>query len=262
MRPFLISVGLAFLFVLVVLPFGAVFYEAFRSGLGPYLQALGDPDLQFSVMFTVIVTAISVPITAAFGVFAAWLLATFRFPGRGFLLALLDLPFSLSPVLVGLLFVLLYGAQGVFGPALLAAGIRIVFSWPAVFLVTMFIVLPFIVKEVLPTLEERGTSEEEAAVTLGARGWSVFFRVTFPAIRPALLYGVVLASARAAGEFGAVNIVSGLIRGQTATLPLQIEIFYNDFATTAAFAGATLFVVFGVVNLFLQSVLKPHGGRS
>jgi len=260
-RRFLIGLGLAFLGVFVVLPFAAVCSEAFKGGLKPYLEALGNPDMLFSVLFTVGVTLITIPVTAAFGLFAAWLLARFRFFGRGVILTLIDLPFSLSPVLVGLLFVLLYGNQGLFGPLLQSAGIRIIFSWPAVVLVTLFIVLPFIVKELLPVLEERGQDEEEAAVTLGARGSAVFFRVTLPALRQALLYGIVLAAARGAGEFGAVNVVSGLIRGQTATLPIQIEIFYNDFATTAAFAGSTLFVVFAVVSLAAQTLLKRRKGR-
>jgi sulfate transport system permease protein len=259
-RRVLIGIGIVFLTVFVVLPFGAVFSEAFKGGVKPYLDALANPDMLFAILFTVGVTLVAVPVTAAFGLFAAWLLARFRFPGRGLILGLIDLPFSLSPVLVGLLFVLLYGNQGLFGPMLQQAGIRVIFSWPSVILVTLFIILPFVVKELMPVLEERGQDEEEAAVTLGARGAAVFFRVTLPALKQALLYGVVLAAARGAGEFGAVNVVSGLIRGQTATLPIQIEIFYNDFATTAAFAGSTLFVVFALVSLAAQTVLKRRGG--
>lgn len=252
----LLLLGLLFLTLFIVLPFAAVFFEALRNGWTGWADAISQPDTLFSIVFTLLITLASLPVTAVFGLFAAWALAKFRFPGRGILLALLDLPFSLSPVLIGLMFVLLYGRFGLFGPTFADWGWQVIFAWPGVFLTTLFITMPFVVKELLPTLEERGNEEEEAAVTLGAKGASLFFRVTLPALRWALLYGLVLAAARAAGEFGAVSVVSGLIRGQTATLPIQIEILYNDFAETAAFACSTLFVVFAVVALIAKTLLE------
>lgn len=247
-----------FMIVVVVIPFLGIFAQALAEGWDVFAASFADPNTSYAIALSTVLTLVALPITAAFGVVAAWALAKFRFPGRGLILAILDLPFTISPIIAGLLFILLYGSYGFFGPLLQSWGIQIIFSPVGVLLTTCFIVMPFVVKELLPTMEELGNEDEEAAITLGASGWKTFWRVTLPNIRWALLYGLTLAAARAAGEFGAASVVSGLIRGKTASLPIQIEILYNEYATTAAFAGATLFVVFSLITLVFKFLLEQR----
>lgn len=258
---FLIAPAILFLTVFIILPFVNIFIVAFQEGWEGFARTFEDENTVFSIFFTLGITLAALPVTAAFGVFAAWALAKFRFPGRSLILAAIDLPFSISPIIGGLLFVLLYGKYGFFGPVLEQWGLAIVFSWPGVLLTTLFVVMPFVVKELLPTMEEQGNEEEEASVTLGASGWITFWKVTLPNIRWALLYGLTLAAARAAGEFGASSVVSGLIRGKTATLPIQIEILYNEYQTTAAFSAAFLFVLFALITLLFKTLLEKKVAR-
>lgn len=245
-----------FLGLLVALPSGAALEWAFREGWQAYLQALTGPLVLQGLGLSLGVAALVVPLNAALGLVLAWLLARFRFPGNTALRTLIDLPFSISPIVVGLMFVLLYGRYGLLGPWLEAWGFRVIFAWPGLVLTSAFITIPFVAKEVLPTLEAQGAEEEEAALTLGARGFTLFWRVTLPKIRWALLYGTVLSTARALGEFGAASVVSGLIRGRTSTLPLVIEILHNEYQTSAAFAAGTLFLVFAAGSLILKGVLR------
>jgi sulfate/thiosulfate transport system permease protein len=257
----LILVTLALLSVLLLLPLVVVFTEALARGIGPVLRTLEDPDAINSIQLTLIVAAISVPLNAVCGIAAAWCIGRFEFPGRGLLTALIDLPFSVSPVISGLVWVLLFGAHGWFGPALAAADIRVMFALPALVLATMFVTFPFVARELIPLMQEQGALEEEAAVTLGASGWRVFFRVTLPNIRWALLYGVLLCNARAMGEFGAVSVVSGRIRGQTTTMPLYVEALYNDFDTVGAFTVAALLSMLALITLVVKAALESRIGR-
>ena len=254
--PLLIAVAVLFLGVMVVLPLTLVFFEAFRRGVEAYLGSISQPDALAAVRLTLIVAAISVPLNAVFGLAAAWAVAKFEFRGKSLLLTLIDLPFSLSPVISGLVWVLLFGAQGWFGPALREQGIQIIFTTTGLVLATVLVTLPYVARELIPFMSERGSDEETAAVTLGAGGWTTFFQVTLPNVRWALLYGVLLCNARAMGEFGAVSVVSGHIRGQTNTMPLHVEILYNEYNFVAAFAVASLLAGLALVTLALKTGLE------
>jgi sulfate transport system permease protein len=233
-----------------------VFGEALRKGISVYMASITDHDALSALRLTLLTAAISVSANLVFGVAAAWVIAKFEFPGKSALLSLIDLPFAVSPVISGLVFVLLFGAQGFFGQWLIRHDVQIVFAEPGVILATIFVTFPFIARELIPLMQEQGTEEEEAAVLLGARGWQVFRRVTLPNIRWALLYGVVLCNARAMGEFGAVSVVSGHIRGRTNTLPLHVEILYNEYNFSAAFAVASLLTLLAVVTLIVKTLLE------
>ena len=254
----LILPAVFFMVVVVVIPFVGIFAQALKEGWEVFAKSFTDSNTIYAIGLSSVLTLIALPLTAAFGVVAAWALAKFRFPGRAIILAVLDLPFTISPIIAGLLFILLYGSYGFFGPLLQSWGIQIIFTPAGVLLTTCFVVMPFVVKELLPTMEELGNEDEEAAISLGAGGWRTFWKVTLPNIRWAVLYGLTLAAARAAGEFGAASVVSGLIRGKTATLPIQIEILYNEYAISAAFAGATLFVVFSLITLIFKFALEQR----
>ncbi|MBC6983799.1 sulfate ABC transporter permease subunit CysW [Caulobacter sp. 17J80-11] len=252
----LLAVAVAWLAVVIVLPLISVFAEALRKGVGEYLEAFRDPDAQAAIRLTLLVAGICVPLNAVFGLAAAWAVAKFDFRGKGFLLTLIDLPFSISPVISGLVWVLLFGANGWFGPALEAAGIRIIFTVSALVLATLLVTLPFVARELIPLMAEQGADEETAAVTLGAGGWTTFTRVTLPNVKWALLYGVLLCTARAMGEFGAVSVVSGHIRGKTNTMPLHVEVLYNEYDFVGAFAVASLLAGLALVTLALKTGLE------
>ena len=252
----LLLFSLVWLAVIIVLPLVFVLVTALQNGLAPYLAALDTEDTRSAIGLTLVVAAISVPLNAGFGLCAAWAITRFEFPGKGLLLSVLDLPFSLSPVISGLVWILLFGAQGWFGFLLRDHDIRIVFALPGLVLATVLVTLPFVARELIPLMEDQGTDEEVAARTLGARGWDIFFRVTLPNIKWALLYGVLLCTARAMGEFGAVSVVSGHIRGLTNTLPLQIEITYNQYDTVGAFAAASILAGLALVTLVLKTLLE------
>jgi sulfate transport system permease protein len=252
----LIAIAVVFLCFFLLLPLIGVFFEAFRAGIGPYFEAITEKDAVAAIRLTLIVAAISVPANLVFGVAAAWAIAKFEFKGKSFLITLIDLPFSVSPVTSGLIYVLLFGAQGYFGPWLQDHNIQIIFAVPGIVLATIFVTFPFVARELIPIMQEQGTREEEAAVSLGAGGWRTFFRVTLPNIKWALLYGVLLCNARAMGEFGAVSVVSGKIRGQTNTMPLQVEILYNEYMQGAAFALASLLATLALVTLAVKTLLE------
>ena len=252
----LILIALIWMGVIIVLPLGAVFTEAFRKGFEPFMAAIREPDAIAAIKMTLLVAAIAVPLNAVFGVAAAWLVAKFDFKGKGLLLTLIDLPFSISPVISGLVWVLLFGASGWFGPWLEERDIKIVFALPGLVLATMFVTLPFVARELIPLMQDQGADEETAAVTLGASGWTTFFRVTLPNIKWALLYGVLLCNARAMGEFGAVSVVSGHIRGQTNTMPLHVEVLYNEYDFVGAFAVASLLAGLGLITLIVKTLLE------
>ena len=260
----LISVALAYLFLFLGLPLFVVFQEAFKKGIEAYFTALRDAELLHALRLTLLVAGIAVPLNVAFGLAAAWAITKGKVRGRTLLVALADLPLAVSPVIAGLTFMLLFGMQGWFGPWLNAHGIKIAFTVTAVVLATIFVTLPFVARELIPLMEEQGVTEEEAAVTLGASGWQILRRVTLPNIRWGLLYGVVLCNARAMGEFGAVSVVSGRIRGQTTTLPLHIEILYNEYDFTAAFAASSLLAMLAVVTLAAKHLLERshHAARA
>lgn len=255
-RAILIAAALAFLALFLVLPLLAVFAEAFRNGLAAYLEAFAEPDAQAAIRLTLLVAAIAVPANLVFGVAAAWAITKFQFPGKSLLVTLIDLPFSVSPVVSGLVYVLLFGAQGYLGPFLRANGIEIIFAVPGLVLATIFVTFPFVARELIPLMQEQGTADEEAAMTLGASGLTTFLRVTLPNIKWGLLYGVLLCNARAMGEFGAVSVVSGHIRGLTNTMPLHVEILYNEYAFVAAFAMASLLAGLALVTLCLKTFLE------
>ena len=259
-RWLLIGVSLAFIAAFLVVPLAAVFTEALRKGLAAYLDGIGDGAALHAISLTLLTAAIAVPMNLAFGVAAAWAIAKFRFPGRSVLVTLIDLPLAVSPVISGLVFVLLFGLQGWLGPWLAAHDVKIVFAVPGIVLTTMFVTVPFVARQLIPLMQEQGTEEEQAAVVLGAGGWQTFWRVTLPNVKWALLYGVILCNARAMGEFGAVSVVSGHIRGQTNTLPLHVEILYNEYNFVAAFAVASLLVLLALMTLALQSVIE-HKSR-
>ena len=248
--------------LLIVLPLIAVFAQAFVKGWDAYLAALVEPDARAAIRLTLLVTALSLTANTVMGLVMAWAIAKFEFRGKSLLISLIDLPFSVSPVVAGLVFVLLFGAQGYFGPWLIDNGWKIIFSWPGITLATIFVTFPFVARELIPLMQEQGTREEEAAVTLGAGGWRVFSRVTLPNIKWALLYGVLLCNARAMGEFGAVSVVSGHVRGETNTIPLQVEILYNEYQFQASFAVASLLALLAIITLLAKTVLEARLGRS
>lgn len=255
-RTLFILATILLLVVFLFLPLIVVFVEAFRHGAGKFFESLVDHDALAAIRLTLLVAAIAVPFNAVFGVAASWVIAKFQFRGKNLLLTLIDLPFSVSPVISGLIYVLLFGAHGWFGGWLKAHNIEIIFAVPGIVLATVFVTFPFVARELIPLMQAQGTSEEEAAMTLGASGWYSFFKVTLPNIKWALLYGVLLCNARAMGEFGAVSVVSGHIRGLTNTMPLHIEILYNEYNFTAAFAVATLLAGLALVTLVLKSTLE------
>ena len=255
-RRTLISIALGFIFLFLILPLAAVFTEALRKGLGAYLEALKEPDAWTAIRLTLVTAAIVVPLNLVFGVAAAWSIAKFEFRGKAFLTTLVDLPFSVSPVVAGLVYVLLFGAHGWIGPWLQAHDIRIVFAVPGIVLATVFVTFPFIARELIPLMQAQGTEEEQAAMVLGASGWQTFWHVTLPNIKWGLVYGVILCNARAMGEFGAVSVVSGHIRGQTNTMPLHVEILYNEYQSVAAFAVASLLALLAVLTLVIKSVVE------
>ncbi len=252
----LIGTALAFLILFLFVPLAAVFYEALRKGLDAYIAALAEPDALASIKLTFFVAALAVPANLVFGVAAAWAIARFEFRGKSLLLTLIDLPFSVSPVTSGLIYVLIFGAQGWFGPWLQSHDIKIIFALPGIALATVFVTFPFVARELIPLMQEQGSEEEEAAIVLGASGWQTFWRVTLPNIKWGLLYGVILCNARALGEFGAVSVVSGHIRGQTNTMPLHVEILYNEYQFAASFAVASVLALLALVTLALKSYVE------
>jgi sulfate transport system permease protein len=255
-RALLIAVALAFLSLFLLLPLAAVFTEALRKGFAVYLAALREPDALSAIQLTLLVTAIAVPANLVFGVAAAWAIAKFDFRGKNVLIALIDLPFAVSPVIAGLIYVLVFGAQGWLGPWLQAHDIKIIFAVPGLVLATVFVTFPFVAREMIPLMQAQGREEEEAARVLGASGWQILWRVTLPNVKWGLLYGVILCNARAMGEFGAVSVVSGHIRGATNTMPLHVEILYNEYQFAAAFAVASLLALLALVTLFLKSLVE------
>ncbi len=252
----LIGVALIFMFFFLVLPLAAVFTEALRKGFDAYWVALQEPDAWSAIRLTFITALIAVPLNLIFGVAAAWAIAKYEFTGKAFLTTLVDLPFSVSPVVAGLIYVLMFGAQGWFGPWLQAHDIRIIFAVPGIVLATVFVTFPFIARELIPLMQAQGNDEEQAAIVLGATGWQTFWYVTLPNIKWGLIYGVILCYARAMGEFGAVSVVSGHIRGQTNTMPLHVEILYNEYQSVAAFAVASLLALLALVTLAIKSTVE------
>ncbi len=252
----LITIALVFVLLFLVLPLAAVFTEALRKGFDAYWAALKEPDAWSAIELTLIAAAIAVPLNLVFGVSAAWAIAKYEFRGKSFLTTLVDLPFSVSPVVAGLMYVLVFGAQGWFGPWLQANDLKVIFAVPGIVLATVFVTFPFIARELIPLMQAQGTDEEQAAIVLGATGWQTFWHVTLPNIKWGLLYGVILTNARAMGEFGAVSVVSGHIRGQTNTLPLHVEILYNEYQSVAAFAVASLLALLALVTLLIKSVAE------
>ena len=252
----LIGMALVFVVLFLILPLAAVFTEALRKGADAFFEAFKEPDAWSAIRLTLIVAAIAVPMNLVFGVAAAWCIAKYEFRGKAFLTTLVDLPFSVSPVVAGLIYVLMFGAHGWFGPWLQAHDIKIVFAIPGIVLATIFVTFPFIARELIPLMQAQGTEEEQAAMVLGATGWQTFWHVTLPNIKWGLVYGVILCNARAMGEFGAVSVVSGHIRGQTNTMPLHVEILYNEYQSVAAFAVASLLALLAVVTLLIKSMVE------
>ncbi|MCR6673164.1 sulfate ABC transporter permease subunit CysW [Devosia ginsengisoli] len=256
----LIGIALLFMAVILLLPLYAVFHEAFVKGVGAFFAALGERDAQAAIRLTLLVAAIAVPLNVVFGLAASWAIAKFEFKGKAFLITLIDLPFSVSPVISGLVYVLLFGAGSFLGPFLKSYGIEVLFALPGIVLATIFVTFPFVARELIPLMQDQGTGDEEAALSLGANGWQTFWRVTLPNIKWGLLYGVLLCNARAMGEFGAVAVVSGKIRGQTTTMPLQVEMLYNEYNAAAAFALASLLALLALVTLVLKTALEWRFG--
>lgn len=255
-RLLLIGVALAAFALFLLVPLAAVFVEAFRDGARAWLAAVTEPDARHALKLTLLVAAIAVPVNAFFGLAAGWALGKFRFPGRSFVLTLVDLPFAVSPVVAGLVFVLLFGRTGFFGPWLADRGLEIVFALPGIVLATVFVTFPFVAREVVPLMQAQGTDEEEAARVLGAGFLTTFFRVTLPNVKWALLYGIVLCTARAVGEFGAVSVVSGHVRGETNTLPLHVETLYNEYAFQGAFAAASLLTFVALATMVAKAIVS------
>ncbi len=255
-RVLLIALALGFMALFLVMPLAAVFTEALRKGWDAYWEALKEPDAWSAIRLTLITAAVAVPLNLVFGVAAAWAVAKFDFKGKSFLITLIDLPFSVSPVVAGLIYVLVFGAQGWLGPWLAEHDIRIVFAVPGIILATIFVTFPFIARELIPLMQAQGNDEEQAAQVLGASGWQTFWYVTLPNIKWGLIYGVILCNARAMGEFGAVSVVSGHIRGQTNTMPLHVEILYNEYQSVAAFAVASLLALLALVTLAIKSAVE------
>jgi sulfate transport system permease protein len=260
-RWLLIGIALVFLGIFLFLPLAVVFATAFQKGVGFYLQAFRDPDTMAAIRLTLFAAGIAVPLNVVFGIAAAWVIGKFDFVGKSLLITLIDLPFSVSPVVAGLIYVLLFGLQGLLGPWLIAHGIRIIFAVPGIVLATIFVTFPFVARELLPMIQSQGNEEEEAALTLGASGWQTFFRVTLPNVKWALIYGAILCNARAMGEFGAVSVVSGHIRGLTDTVPLHIEILYNDYQFVAAFAVASVLALLALMTQLVKSVVEWKAGQ-
>jgi len=252
----LIGISLVFLFLFLALPLAAVFTEALRKGFDAYWEALKEPDAWSAIRLTLITALIAVPLNLVFGIAAAWCIAKYEFKGKSVLTTLVDLPFSVSPVVAGLVYVLMFGAQGWFGPWLQEHDIKIIFAVPGIVLATVFVTFPFIARELIPLMQAQGNEEEQAAIVLGATGWQTFWYVTLPNIKWGLIYGVILCNARAMGEFGAVSVVSGHIRGQTNTMPLHVEILYNEYQSAAAFAVASLLALLALVTLVIKSVAE------
>ncbi|MFJ5430470.1 sulfate/thiosulfate ABC transporter permease CysW [Pectobacterium actinidiae] len=255
-RAALIALGVILSLIMLVIPLVSIFAAALSHGLGGIWRNLSDPDMVHAIGLTLLVVAIVVPVNLVFGTLLAWLVTRFQFPGRQLLLTLIDIPFAVSPVVAGLLYLLFYSTNGPVGGWLDEQGIQLMFAWPGIVLVTIFVTCPFMVRELVPVMMSQGSQEEEAAVLLGASGWQVFYRVTLPNIRWALLYGVVLTNARAIGEFGAVSVVSGSIRGETYTLPLQVELLHQDYNSVGAFTAAALLTVMAILTLFIKSALQ------
>ena len=249
-------IALAFLGVFLVFPLMVVFGQALSAGWNAYFDALREPDALAAIRLTLMAAAVAVPLNAIFGIAAAWAISKFTFPGRQILITLIDLPFAVSPVIAGMLFVLLFGSQGWFGPWLAERDLQIIFGPPGIILATLFVTFPFVARELIPLMEEQGTEDEEAAIVLGASGWQTFWRVTLPNIRWGLVYGLILCNARAMGEFGAVSVVSGHIRGVTNTMPLHIEILYNEYQFVAAFAVASLLALLALLTLVVKSIVE------
>lgn len=260
-RRLLIGIALAFFAVFLLLPLVVVFAEALTKGIAPYFEAMQEPDAIAALKLSLAIVAIVVPINALCGLCAAWAIAKFRFAGRSLLLALIDLPFAVSPVIAGLVYVLLLGSRGVLGPLLREWDIQIIFAVPGMVLATLFVTFPFVARELIPLMEQQGNDEEHAARLLGANGLQIFLRVTLPNIKWALMYGALLCGARALGEFGAVSVVSGHIRGQTNTLPLQVEILYNEYQFQAAFAVASMLALFALITLAVKALLERRYAR-
>lgn len=260
-RRILIGVALAFLGFFLLLPLLTVFYYALEKGLRPFFNSFTDPDTLSAIRLTLLTAAIAVPLNLVFGVAAAWAIAKFNFPGKNLLITLIDLPFSVSPVVAGLIYVLMFGAQGWFGPWLMERNMQVIFAVPGIVLATVFVTFPFVARELIPLMQAQGRSEEEAAITLGASGWQTFWRVTLPNIKWGLLYGVILCNARAMGEFGAVSVVSGHVRGLTNTMPLHVEILYNEYNFTASFAVASLLALLALVTLVVKTWIEWKSER-
>ncbi|MDV6343313.1 sulfate ABC transporter permease subunit CysW [Nitrosomonas sp. Is37] len=252
----LIGLALTFLTLFLFIPLVSVFYEALKKGVDVYFAAIIDPDAVAAIKLTLTATAIAVPLNLVFGIAAAWAIAKFEFRGKNILITLIDLPFSVSPVIAGLIYVLLFGLQGWLGPWLAEHDLKIIFAVPGIVLATIFVTVPFIARELIPLMQAQGTEEEEAAVALGANGWQTFWRITLPNIKWGLLYGIILCNARAMGEFGAVSVVSGHIRGSTNTLPLHVEILYNEYNYAAAFAVASLLALLALITLAIKTFLE------
>ncbi|PPC83358.1 MAG: sulfate ABC transporter permease subunit CysW [Hyphomicrobium sp.] len=256
-----LGIGLSFFVLFLLMPLIAVFLEAFRKGWATYFAALVEPDAVSAIQLTLLAAAIAVPLNLVFGIAAAWSIAKFDFPGKQFLITLIDLPFSVSPVVAGLVYVLIFGTQGWIGPWLSENDIKVIFAVPGIVLATVFVTFPFIARELIPLMQAQGRDEEEAAITLGASGRQAFWRVTLPNIKWALLYGVILCNARAMGEFGAVSVVSGHIRGETNTMPLHVEILYNEYQFAAAFAVASLLAMLALVTLAIKTYIEWRADR-
>lgn len=252
----LTGIALTFILLFLVLPLAAVFTEALRKGVDAYIEGLREPDAWSAIKLTLITAVIAVPLNLVFGVAAAWCIAKYEFKGKAFLTTLIDLPFSISPVVAGLMYVLVFGAHGWLGPWLAEHNIKIIFAVPGIVLATVFVTFPFIARELIPLMQSQGNDEEQAAIVLGASGWQTFWKVTLPNIKWGLVYGVILCNARAMGEFGAVSVVSGHIRGQTNTIPLHVEILYNEYQSVAAFAAASLLALLALVTLVIKTVAE------
>ncbi|WP_312995914.1 sulfate ABC transporter permease subunit CysW [Achromobacter animicus] len=260
-RGVLLFIALGFLALFLLVPLAAVFAEAFRKGWALYLEAIVEPDAWAAIRLTLLVAAVALPVNLVFGVAAAWAITKFQFRGKQFLITLIDLPFSVSPVVAGLVFVLLFGSQGWFGEWLQAHDVKIVYAVPGIILATLFVTFPFVARELIPLMQAQGSEEEQAALTLGASGWQIFWRVTLPNIKWGLLYGAILCNARAMGEFGAVSVVSGQIRGLTNTMTLHVEILYNEYQYSAAFAVASLLALLALVTLVAKNVVEWRNAR-
>jgi len=260
-RALLIAVALAFLGLFLLVPLATVFTEALRRGLGPYFQSFANAEAISAIKLTLLTAIIAVPMNLIFGIAAAWAIAKFDFAGKSFLITLIDIPFAVSPVISGLVYVLLFGMQGWFGPWLMDHNIQIIFALPGIVLATIFVTFPFVARELIPLMQTQGSDEELAALTLGASGWQIFWRITLPKIKWGLMYGVILCNARAMGEFGAVSVVSGHIRGKTDTMPLHVEILYNEYNFVAAFAVASLLTLLALLTLLLKTWVESRARK-